>query len=465
MCVGAARIYTYQVTNTHHVGVESGILYWHFVDVVWLFLFGAVYFWGGPRKRRIDFLNNKTLSIFILFPLNKEEIISFLKILSEFLRNNADIILNCSILLSCILLYINIPKVISIILTEKPDKEEREEFWNKKFKCIFFIFFFFLLIFFFYDYMYPEVNTDLLNSTSYFSRRTLKFFLAIILNISSFYINYKSYGLKSWRTYLSIFSIMSTVFIASIFYSEEFSNKIKILFIKIIELVTFLCLLFIYILEHKPQLGMLLTGPIFNDNNVIKEVKNEFGPLKVKSSRSEEELYRNYKRQKSPYRKDIGEGDEKRFKRKQESWYPPTKPYDPKDPRSQYHPYHLLYRHTDYQGLWRDRYRYRFGKLINVKFSETYHDITDKKDLPHIHKNSAQFAEETPEPVIRKKHPDYKPTHPDWPQNTPNYKQWHKTKWKDEYPRMIAKDVIDESYIEENEKAKPKRKLIYKKIS
>jgi len=85
-------------------------------------------FLGGPRKRRIDFLNNKTLSIFILFPLNKEEIISFLKILSEYLKNNADIILNCSILLSCILLYINIPKVISIILTEKPDKEEREEF-------------------------------------------------------------------------------------------------------------------------------------------------------------------------------------------------------------------------------------------------------------------------------------------------------------------------------------------------
>jgi len=28
---------------------------------------------------------------------------------------------------------------------------------------------------------------------------------------------------------------------------------------------------------------------------------------------------------------------------------------------------------------------------------------------------------------------------------------------------MIAKDIIDESYIEENEKAKPKRKLRYKK--
>jgi cytochrome c oxidase subunit 3 len=50
LLVGALRIYTYQVTNTHHVGVESGILYWHFVDVVWLFLFGAVYFWGGQGK-------------------------------------------------------------------------------------------------------------------------------------------------------------------------------------------------------------------------------------------------------------------------------------------------------------------------------------------------------------------------------------------------------------------------------
>ena len=50
LLVGALRVYTYQVTSTHHVGVESGILYWHFVDVVWLFLFVAVYFWGGQGK-------------------------------------------------------------------------------------------------------------------------------------------------------------------------------------------------------------------------------------------------------------------------------------------------------------------------------------------------------------------------------------------------------------------------------
>ena len=424
---------------------------------------------GWSRKRWVNFLKEKTLSVSGVALLNKEDIIIFLRIISEFLKNNADIILNISIILSCILLYINIPKVISIIMMNELDKEERINKWIKKFKYFFWFFFFLLLFFFYYDYLYPEVNMDTIKTTSYFSRRTLKFCLAMILNISNFYINFKTYGFKSWRTYLCIFSIISTIFIASLFYSEIFSNNVKFLLLKTIELVTCLWLLFIYILEHKPHLvmGMALmaSGPNLNSDNVIKEVNDQFGPLKVVDYDSDEERFRNYKRQKSPYRKDIGEGDEKRFRRKQLSWYPPTKPYDPKDPRSQYHPYHLLYKHSDYQGLWRDRYKYIRGPLTNIKFSELYYDIHERKYLPHIYKNSAKFAEETPEPVIRKKHVDYKPTHPDWVQNTPNYKQWQKTKWGEKYPRMIAKDVIDESYLEENEKSKPKRKLIYKKSS
>ena len=31
----------------HHFGFEAAAWYWHFVDVVWLFLFACIYVWGG----------------------------------------------------------------------------------------------------------------------------------------------------------------------------------------------------------------------------------------------------------------------------------------------------------------------------------------------------------------------------------------------------------------------------------
>lgn len=34
-------------TPSHHFGFEAAAWYWHFVDVVWLFLFVCVYWWGG----------------------------------------------------------------------------------------------------------------------------------------------------------------------------------------------------------------------------------------------------------------------------------------------------------------------------------------------------------------------------------------------------------------------------------
>jgi cytochrome c oxidase subunit 3 len=41
------RAYAGHFKPDHHFGFEAAAWYWHFVDVVWLFLFTAVYWWGG----------------------------------------------------------------------------------------------------------------------------------------------------------------------------------------------------------------------------------------------------------------------------------------------------------------------------------------------------------------------------------------------------------------------------------
>jgi len=47
LLIALIRIILNHFTNTHHFGFESAAWYWHFVDVVWLFLFLSIYWWGG----------------------------------------------------------------------------------------------------------------------------------------------------------------------------------------------------------------------------------------------------------------------------------------------------------------------------------------------------------------------------------------------------------------------------------
>nr|UYO79193.1 cytochrome c oxidase subunit III [Arctopsyche sp. XG-2022] len=46
LLVNLMRIYFNHFSNTHHFGFEAAAWYWHFVDVVWIFLFTFMYWWN-----------------------------------------------------------------------------------------------------------------------------------------------------------------------------------------------------------------------------------------------------------------------------------------------------------------------------------------------------------------------------------------------------------------------------------
>ncbi|HJM49766.1 MAG TPA: cytochrome c oxidase subunit 3 [Alphaproteobacteria bacterium] len=47
LTVCLVRAYKGHFTPEQHFGFEAAAWYWHFVDVVWLFLFSCIYWWGG----------------------------------------------------------------------------------------------------------------------------------------------------------------------------------------------------------------------------------------------------------------------------------------------------------------------------------------------------------------------------------------------------------------------------------
>jgi len=47
LLVGLIRLINNHFSNIHHFGFEAAAWYWHFVDVVWLFLYIRIYWWGS----------------------------------------------------------------------------------------------------------------------------------------------------------------------------------------------------------------------------------------------------------------------------------------------------------------------------------------------------------------------------------------------------------------------------------
>nr|ANZ03412.1 cytochrome c oxidase subunit III [Vitta usnea] len=46
LLVCLVRVWTQHFSPSHHFGFEAAAWYWHFVDVVWLFLYLSIYWWG-----------------------------------------------------------------------------------------------------------------------------------------------------------------------------------------------------------------------------------------------------------------------------------------------------------------------------------------------------------------------------------------------------------------------------------
>ncbi|YP_001654992.1 cytochrome c oxidase subunit III (mitochondrion) [Heteronotia binoei] len=47
LTISLLRQINYHFTTDHHFGFEAAAWYWHFVDVVWLFLYISIYWWGS----------------------------------------------------------------------------------------------------------------------------------------------------------------------------------------------------------------------------------------------------------------------------------------------------------------------------------------------------------------------------------------------------------------------------------
>nr|ASY98605.1 cytochrome c oxidase subunit III [Haania vitalisi] len=47
LMVSLLRIISLHFTSNHHFGFEAAAWYWHFVDIIWLYLFISIYWWGS----------------------------------------------------------------------------------------------------------------------------------------------------------------------------------------------------------------------------------------------------------------------------------------------------------------------------------------------------------------------------------------------------------------------------------
>ena len=69
LCVSLIRFNITLLRNLHHINVEMSIWYWHFVDVVWLFLYSFIYWWAFWNISICSIINFQLIGSFWMFQL------------------------------------------------------------------------------------------------------------------------------------------------------------------------------------------------------------------------------------------------------------------------------------------------------------------------------------------------------------------------------------------------------------
>ena len=77
LAVSAYRLYKHHFSNLSFLGAELGILYYHFVDVVFLFVFGLVYWWSSGIE--LSLLDGNSIHAFAPLVFFNNKIYPFIK--------------------------------------------------------------------------------------------------------------------------------------------------------------------------------------------------------------------------------------------------------------------------------------------------------------------------------------------------------------------------------------------------
>jgi len=123
-----------------------------------------------------------------------------------------DLFFYLSIILSCCLIYKNINKMrMKILIIYNTNNNEVLWKLEKIFKYIFWFLLSIIIVTLCVNKLLFNNNLYDLQIISVYLVKGVKLLLAVLLNIIAIYININTFNLKSWKTILSIFSLLFTI--------------------------------------------------------------------------------------------------------------------------------------------------------------------------------------------------------------------------------------------------------------